>query len=93
MAVSIRGLVKVYSGGIVALNGVDLSVEYGEMCMVVGPNGAGETTLLKIISGEFKPARGEISVLSLDPVKDRVKLLRRVGVLPQKYELYEDLTV
>jgi len=53
VAVSVRGLVKVYSGGVVALDGVDLSVGYGEACMVVGPNGAGKTTLLRIISGEL----------------------------------------
>jgi len=93
VAVSVRGLVKVYSGGVVALDGVDLSVEYGEACMVVGPNGAGKTTLLRIISGELRPTGGEVSVLSMDPFRDRDKLLRRVGVLPQEYELYEDLTV
>ena len=93
MAVSVRGLVKVYSGGVVALDGVDLSVGYGEACMVVGPNGAGKTTLLRVISGELRPTAGEVSVLSMDPFRDRDKLLRRVGVLPQEYELYEDLTV
>ena len=93
MIVSVRGLVKIYEDGTIALNGVDLSVERSEVCIVAGPNGAGKTTLLRIISGELKPTKGEVSVLSLNPARDRARLLRRVGVLPQEYELYEDLTV
>ncbi len=61
-AVEMRGIVKVYPDGVVALKGVDFLVKRGEIHGLLGENGAGKTTLMRILYGEIKPTRGEIRV-------------------------------
>lgn len=60
---------------------------------LVGPDGAGKTTLMRMLAGLLKPGQGEISILGLDPVRDSSALHARLGYMPQKFGLYEDLTV
>lgn len=60
--ISMRGIVKVYADGTLALRGVDLDVYRGEILGLLGENGAGKTTLMKILSGFLKPTRGRIYI-------------------------------
>ncbi len=90
-AIEVAGLVKRY-GKIEALGGVDLRVPEGLVFGLVGPNGAGKTTLIKALVGSLKPTAGEVRVLGLDPLKDRTKLRREIGYMPQSPALYDDLS-
>ena len=78
---------------IVALN--DLSVEFGQGIItgVIGPDGAGKTTLLRNIIGLLVPQSGEITTLELNPITQKQLLNAKIGYMPQKFGLYEDLTV
>lgn len=90
-AIEVTGLVKRY-GKIEALRGVDLKVPEGAVFGLIGPNGAGKTTLIKSLVGVLLPSGGEARVLGLNPLKDRARLRRRIGYMPQSPALYEDLS-
>ncbi len=76
-----------------ALRGVALDVRCGEVVGLVGPDGAGKTTLLRIATGLLVPDRGTATVLALDAVRDTLQIRGRITYMPQKFGLYEDLTV
>jgi ABC-2 type transport system ATP-binding protein len=59
---SIRGLNKVYDGGVEALKPIDLDIRRGEIFALLGPNGAGKTTMISIICGIVKPSGGEVLI-------------------------------
>ncbi len=89
-----RGLVKHYNKGAVkAVNGIDLRVRKGEIYAFIGANGSGKSTTIDMISGTLRPTSGEISVLGLKLPKDRRRLSNRIGIAPQEYAVYLDLTV
>lgn len=90
-AIEVRGLTKRY-GKIEALRGADLRVPEGTVFGLVGPNGAGKTTLIRALVGALRPTGGDARVLGLDPLKDRARLRRRIGYMPQPPALYEDLS-
>ena len=79
-AVRVRGLVKSY-GGVQAVRGVDLDIHPGEIFALLGPNGAGKTTIVEILEGYRRRDGGEVSVLGLDPGRERAKLLPRIGIV------------
>jgi ABC-2 type transport system ATP-binding protein len=92
--VEIKGLVKYFAPHpVAALDHIDANVRRGLITGLVGPDGAGKTTLLRIIAGLLKPSAGELRVLALDPIRDAGALRGRVGYMPQKFGLYEDLSV
>lgn len=91
-AVEIKDLHKSYDGN-KALNGLDLEIEEGEIYGFLGPNGAGKTTAIKIILGLIKPDDGEVTVLGKDALEDSMSVRRSIGYLPEKLEMYGDLTV
>jgi len=91
-AVSLRGAVAL-SGRFPLLAGVDLEVAVGETVLVEGPNGAGKTSLLRVCAGLVPLASGRLSVLGLDPARNRTTVRRRVGLLSHDSHLYDDLTV
>src|SRR5690348_4737285 len=76
-----------------AVDGVTFSVEEGEIFGILGPNGAGKTTTVESIAGLRRPDSGSISVLGLDPVRDRDRLRTLVGVQLQESEVPERITV
>ena len=76
-----------------ALDGVSAYVNAGEVTGLVGPDGAGKTTLLRLIAGLLVPTAGEIAVNGLNPVKDGAEVHRIVSYMPQRFGLYEDLSV
>jgi len=90
-------VVKSYSLGNKALNGVSLQIEDGEFVFLVGPSGSGKSTIIKLISGELSPTAGTVHVngYSLERIRKReVPFLRRtVGVVFQDFRLIETKTV
>lgn len=87
-----RGLRKRY-GGVVAVDGVDLTVYRGEVFGILGPNGAGKTTTLEMIEGLRKPDAGSIEVAGYDAVREPGKLKRIIGVQLQTTALFDYLSV
>ena len=90
-------VVKTYSEGNTALNGVNMQIEDGEFCFLVGPSGSGKSTIIKMITGELKPTEGSVHVngYSLERIRKReVPYLRRtVGVVYQDFRLIPNMTV
>ncbi|MDR2529575.1 MAG: ATP-binding cassette domain-containing protein [Synergistaceae bacterium] len=82
------------SGGkkIQALKNVTASIEVGKLTGLIGPDGAGKTTFLRLICGLLVPSAGRVSVLGLNPATAR-ETREKVGYMPQRFGLYEDLTV
>lgn len=76
-----------------AVDGVSFRLSAGEIVGLLGPDGAGKTTLIRLITGLMKPHGGSISVLNLDSVKKSRAIQASIGYMPQKFGLYEDLTV
>ncbi len=80
-------------GSVVAVDGVSLTVERGEMFALVGPDGVGKTTIIRMLCGIAKPDSGELHVLGFDVQKTPAEVKKRIGYLSQKFSLYGDLTV
>nr|CBA72401.1 ABC transporter, ATP-binding protein [Arsenophonus nasoniae] len=76
-----------------ALATLTTEITGGSVTGLVGPDGAGKTTLLRMLAGLLKPDRGNITILGLDPIRQGVEVRRHLGYMPQKFGLYEDLTV
>ena len=76
-----------------ALQGVSASIAPGAVTGLVGPDGAGKTTLIRLIAGLLRPHSGRITVCGFDSVKDAEAIHGVVGYMPQRFGLYEDLTV
>jgi ABC-2 type transport system ATP-binding protein len=80
-------------GPVVALQGIGARIESGRLTGVVGPDGAGKTTLMRLMAGLMAPSGGSIRVGPLDSVRDSSGLADVVGYMPQRFGLYEDLSV
>lgn len=91
-AVSVRGLRKVF-GEVVAVDGLDLAVRRGEVFGLLGPNGSGKTTTIRMLCGLMEPTAGEGTVVGHDLRTDADGVRRDIGYMSQKFGLYEDLTV
>ena len=77
-----------------ALRGVDLSIRRGEIVAYAGPNGAGKSTTVKLLSSVLAPTSGTVRCLGMDPMKDRVRYVGRIGVVfGQRTELWWDQPV
>jgi ABC-2 type transport system ATP-binding protein len=76
-----------------AVRGVDLEVRRGEVFGVVGPDGAGKTTLIQMLCGILDPTSGRATVLGLDTVKNAAQLGERIGYMSQAFSLYGTLSV
>lgn len=93
-AIKAIGLTKHFKGADkAALNSVDLQVEGGKITGLVGPDGAGKTTLIRMAAGLLKPTGGELSVLDTPMPCNKSDFLQQIGYMPQKFGLYEDLSV
>jgi ABC-2 type transport system ATP-binding protein len=92
VVIRIEGLRKGY-GEVVAVDGMNLTVNCGEVFGILGPNGAGKTTTLEIIEGLRKPDAGEIEVAGYDAVRESEDLKRIIGVQLQSTALFDYLTV
>ncbi len=76
-----------------AVRNVSLAVERGAIYGLVGSDGAGKSTLLRMAATMLKPATGRITIDGLDAVSDRAAVKDRIGYMPQRFGLYQDLTV
>ena len=90
--VTVKDLVKVYDS-VRAVDGISFAVEKGEVFAFLGTNGAGKTTTVEMIETIRTPTSGEISILDKDIKKDRMAILKRIGVLPQEFSSFDRLTV
>lgn len=90
--VVIKNLVKTFSS-ITAIDNLSLNIEKGKITGLIGADGAGKTTLIRLVIGLLVPDSGEISTLGLNPVTQKSELNPKIGYMPQKFGLYEDLTV
>ena len=89
--IEIQNLSKSY-GKLCALNDITLCVPEGSIYGLIGPNGAGKTTFIKMLVGSLKPTTGDVKILGLNPIKDRWKLRRQIGYMPQSPALYDNLS-
>jgi len=90
-ALKLRGVSKRYED-IVAVDNIDLNVEHGEILGLLGPNGSGKTTTLKIVLGLVKPDSGSVNVLGIEATNDPIAVKKQVGYVPESPRLYEFLT-
>jgi ABC-2 type transport system ATP-binding protein len=91
-AVSLEKVTRRY-GATVALDEVTLDVQRGEMFGLIGPDGAGKTTTIRLMAGLLGATSGTLRTLGLHPVREHRALTRRVGYLSQRFSLYGDLSV
>lgn len=91
-AVSVRDIEKTY-GKVQALKGIGFDVPRGELFGIIGPDGAGKTTLFRILTTLVLADRGEARVAGLDVVRDYMAIREKVGYMPGRFSLYQDLTV
>jgi ABC-2 type transport system ATP-binding protein len=91
-ALAIEGLVKRFAET-TALAGLDLEVASGEVFGLVGPDGAGKTTAMRLAAGLLAPDAGSVTVLGREVPKRIAEVRPRVGYMPQQYSLYGDLSV
>ncbi len=95
-ALRIHGLHKTFHVGareIHAVNGVELDITAGQVTGLIGPDGAGKTTLMRLVAGLLCPDAGSIDVLGIDAVREPLKVQASIGYMPQRFGLYEDLSV
>ena len=90
--IEIAGLVKTFRTS-AAINQLNAQVLAGMITGLVGPDGAGKTTLIRLLAGLLLPTSGSIKVLGFDPTTEPEEIRTRIGYMPQRFGLYEDLTV
>jgi len=93
-AISVKNIEKSYDKGAVqALKGINLEIEQGELFGLIGPDGAGKTSLFRILSTLILPDSGSAKMMGLDVVKDFWEIRKMVGYMPGKFSLYQDLSI
>jgi ABC-2 type transport system ATP-binding protein len=91
-ALELDGVTKRF-GETEAVRGVSYAVNPGEMFGLIGPDGAGKTTTIRLLCGLLRPDGGQIRVLGKDPVKNHHAITTQIGYFSQKFSLYGDLTI
>lgn len=92
--ITLHGLTKRFAGmDKPAVAPLDCTIHSGYVTGLVGPDGAGKTTLMRMLAGLLKADGGNASVLGFDPIQNDSELHAVLGYMPQKFGLYEDLTV
>src|SRR4029079_13964567 len=90
--VRIDGISKTF-GDTPALDQITAAIKGGEITGLVGPDGAGKTTLIRLMTGLLLPDQGKLSVLDFDTRTEAQKIQASIGYMPQRFGLYEDLSV
>lgn len=90
-AIELSGIQKQF-GSVVALDGVDLTVEEGEIYGFLGPNGAGKSTAINLLLDFIRPTAGTARVFGVDCQNDPLSVRQRIGVLPEGYDVYDRLS-
>ena len=91
-SIETKGLRKTY-GDLVAVEGLDLDVRRGEVFGLLGPNGSGKTTTIRMLTGLVRPTSGHATVVGFDVIESPEKVRQRIGYMSQRFGFYEDLTV
>jgi len=91
-AVQFEAVTRKYPG-VTALDGASFEVQRGEMFGLIGPDGAGKTTAIRVACGLLRPDSGRVRVLGRDPVREHRAITGVVGYLSQRFSLYGDLTI
>jgi len=96
-AIEVSGLTKVYQVGkdkppLSAVDGIDFAVREGEIFGFLGPNGAGKTTTIRMLTGLARPTSGHARVMGFDLARDVTRIKKRVGVVPEASNLYDELS-
>ena len=91
-SIETKGLRKTY-GDLVAVEGLDLDVRRGEVFGLLGPNGSGKTTTIRMLTGLIRPTSGHATVVGIDVIASPEKVRQRIGYMSQRFGFYEDLTV
>ena len=90
--IALTDVVKRY-GTRTAVDGVTLDVRPGEMFGLIGPDGAGKTTTLRLVCGLLRADAGSVRLLGVDPARDRTVATSAIGYLSQRFSLYGDLSI
>jgi ABC-2 type transport system ATP-binding protein len=97
VAIILDNVVKTFSEGLkdrlVAVDHLSFSIERGEIFSLVGPDGAGKTTTIRMMCGILAPTEGSISLLGYDIRKQKSEVKKHIGYLSQRFSLYQDLTI
>src|SRR6185369_5627044 len=91
-AIEVEKLTKRYDD-LLAVNEISFTVKKGEVFALLGPNGAGKTTTVEIIDTIRTPSSGKVSLLGMDVTRQKLDVVRRIGVLPQDFSSFDRLTV
>ncbi len=89
--IHVENLVKIYKGGIRAVDSINLNIKKGEIYGFLGPNGAGKTTTVKMLTTMIKPTSGNAIINGLDVIKDQAKVRKMIGLVPQDLSVDDDL--
>ena len=93
-AVTLQQITKTYEEGrILAVDQVSFEVKPGELFGLIGPDGAGKTSIFRILTTVLLPDSGKATVAGFDVVRDYQAIRNRVGYMPGKFSLYQDLTI
>ena len=95
-ALVVEDLVKTFPAGarrLTALDSVSCTIRPHRVTGLIGPDGAGKTTLMRLCAGLLTPDRGSLRVLSIDAITEPLTVQANIGYMPQRFGLYEDLSV
>ncbi len=96
-AVALKDITKDFpresGGSLRAVDDLTLNIEQGEVFCLVGPDGAGKTTAIRMMCGVLPPTSGTVSILGYDVRKERAEVKKHIGYLSQRFSLYADLTI
>jgi len=81
--ITINNLTKEF-GDLIAVNNVTLSIDKGQLFGLIGPNGSGKTTMIKMLTGQIKPTNGTAELLNIDVLNDPIKVRAQVGIIPEQ---------
>jgi len=90
--VEVKGIKKSYEK-VEAVKGVSFSVSKGELFGLIGPDGAGKTSIFRILTTLMFPTEGDVTIIGSDVIKDYKKIRNNIGYMPQRFSLYQDLSV
>lgn len=90
--INVKNLTKYY-GKRLAVDDISFNIEKGQIVGLLGPNAAGKTTTMRILTGYLAPSRGEVRIAGYNMLTDSLKVRRHIGYLPEQVPLYTDMTV
>src|SRR4051812_295299 len=93
VSIDVSHLTKKYKGNVVAVDDISFQVNKGEIFGLIGPDGAGKTSIFRILTTLILADSGQATVEGHDVVKDYKQIRSNVGYMPGRFSLYQDLTV